>query len=169
MKKLLKRITIAILLILVVYALFIGLRDSDFANMKKHNSHGKSLREIMSEFLTSGKNDYYSTKVTIKSNSVANLGDFEVNIADDKKLVANISLQYYQYNNDNTFIDNNSVEKEILDKAVILRDTAFNTMLGSTKARADNDRMREDLKNALNKNLKNGQIKEIYFNKFIIQ
>ena len=42
-------------------------------------------------------------------------------------------------------------------------------MLGSTKARADNDRMREDLKDALNKNLKNGQIKEIYFNKFIIQ
>lgn len=169
MKKTIKRTIILILLVLLVYGVFVGLRNSDFANIKKYNAHGKSPREIMSEFLNSGDSDYYNTKVTIKSDSVANLGDFEFNIANDKKLVANISLRYYSYTSENSFSNENSIKKEILNKAVILRDTAINTMLGSTKARADNERMREDLKNALNKKLKNGQVKEIYFNKFIIQ
>lgn len=169
MKKTLKRVTVLILFILIAYGIFIGLRDSDFANLKKYKTHGKSPREIMSEFLHSDDSEYYSTKVTIKSDSVANLGDFEFNIAGNRKLVANISLKYYQYNKESNFNDDNSIKKEILDKAVILRDTAINTMLGSTKARADNDIMREDLKNAINKKLKNGQVKEVYFNKFIIQ
>lgn len=168
-KKVLKIIMLLILFILVIYGIFIGLRSSDFTNLKKYNTNGKSPREMMSEFIHSDNGNNYSTRVTIQNDTVANLGDFEFNIAGDKKLVANISLKYYQYNEENSFNDDNSIKKEILNKAVILRDTAINTMLGSTKARADNDRMREDLKNAINKNLKNGQVKEIYFNKFIIQ
>lgn len=169
MKKILKRVMWLVVLIIVGYAIYIGLRDSDFANIKKYKTHGKSPREIMADFLNSDGSEYYSTKVTIKSDSVANLGDFEFNIAGDRKLIANISLKYYQYNKESSFNDEGSLKKEILDKAVILRDTAINTMLGSTRARADNDRMREDIKNALNKKLKNGQIKDVYFNKFIIQ
>lgn len=167
-KKIFKRTVILIILILVVYSIYIGLRDSEFANIKKYNTNGKSPREIMADFLSSDSENY-STRVTIKSDTVANLGDFEFNIAGDKKLIANISLKYYSYNKESRFNDDNSIKKEILNKAIILRDTAINTMLGSTKVRADSDRMRKDLKDAINKNLKNGQVKEVYFNKFIIQ
>jgi flagellar basal body-associated protein FliL len=168
-KKTVKTITILILVILVCYGIFIGLRNSDFANLKKYDTHGKSPREMMSEFLSSDNSDNYSTRVTIKSDTVANLGDFEFNIAGNKKLVANISLKYYPYNKESSFNDDGSIKKEILEKAVILRDTAINTMLGSTRARANNEMMREDLRNAINQKLSNGQVKEVYFNKFIIQ
>lgn len=170
MKKIFKTIIILIILALIAFGIYVGIKNSEFANLKNRDrSDTKSLRERMAEVFHSGDKSYFTTKVTIKSDSVANLGDFEFNISDDRKLVANISLKYYGYNKESAFNDDDSIKKEILDKAVILRDTAINTMLGSTEARADNDRMRENLKNAINKNLKNGQVKDVYFNKFIIQ
>lgn len=169
-KKTIKRLILLLLFIAAIYGIYIGVKNSEFANLKNRNkSSTKSLKEIMAEFFHEGDNNYFTTKVTIKSDSVANLGDFEINISGDRKLVANISLKYYSYNKESKFNDDTSVKKEILKKDIILRDAAINTILGGTKIRADNDKMRENIRDALNKKLQNGQVKEVYFNKFIIQ
>lgn len=151
--------------IIVLLLLVLGIKNSDFGNIKKYDSGGKSPREMMTKFINSS-----GMEVSITNDEVANLGDFVFNIAGDRKLIANISLKYKStVENNSWFKSKDDIKKEIMKKSVILRDATIHTMLGSPIATANSEKMREELRDTLNSNLSTGEVIEVYFNKFIIQ
>lgn len=169
-REIIKKASIFILSLIVILLLILGVQTSKFSDIKKYDSQDKSPRDIMAQAKRSSIRSN-GLEVTIKSDTIANLGDFTFNIADDKKLVANISLKYKANDEDSSwFGDNNDkIKNEILKKSVILRDAAINTMLGSSTADVNSEKMRKTLKETLNKNLSSGEVEEVYFNQFIIQ
>ena len=167
MHNLIKKIIIGVVVLIGVLLLVIGVMRSEFGNIKKFDSGGKSARDMMSNFKPGGNG--YSTSVSIGTSSIANLGDFTFNISSDKKLIANISIKYKQNGIASWFSDDEKIKNEIIKKGTILRDAVINTMIGNTDARADSKKMRTELKNSINSELVEGQIEEVYFNKFIIQ
>jgi len=160
-----KTISTIIFSIIIILLLALGIQDSDFGNIKKYDSSGKSPREMMTKFINSS-----GMQVSITNDEVANLGDFVFNIAGDRKLIANKSLKYKSTVKDNSWFRNkDDIKKEIIKKSVILRDATIHTMLGNPIATANSEKMRKELKDTLNKNLSTGEVIEVYFNKFIIQ
>ncbi len=167
--KIIKNAIIVVLSLIVVLFLILGVLSSDFTKLKKYDVAGKSPRDAVYNrtILSSLSN---GMKVSISSDSKANLGDFVFNISGDKKLIANISIKYKPVKSEESwFNDSDEIKQEILKKGVILRDATINTMLGYSTASANNEKMREKLKETLNKTLTTCEIEEVYFNQFIIQ
>ncbi|QOY53653.1 flagellar basal body-associated FliL family protein [Candidatus Sulfurimonas marisnigri] len=165
-----KKTIFAVISLIILLLIIIGVRQSDFTNIKKYDSDDKSPREVVYNPNKITLN-YYTTKVTLNNeNSLANLGDFVFNVAGDRKLIANISLKYKSNNTSENWIqsDNNAGE-EIVKKSVVLRDAIINTMIGNHNATVNSKKMRNDLKENINKNLSSGEIEEVYFNSFILQ
>ena len=98
---------------------------------------------------------------------MANLGDFTINIADGKKLIANISLKYKDHK-ESSWLSGSATEAEILKNGPVLRSAVVSAISGSN-ATMHNNKMKKNIKDSLNKYLSNGEIEEVYFNKFIIQ
>ncbi len=150
-----------IILLLLAY----GVSKSDFNNLKKYDEKD-SVRAGLKERIA--KEQYYTTKVKIKSDNMASLGDFTLNLSGNRKLTANISLKFKD-NENSSWMSGESIQQEILDKGVVLRDAVINTISNSQNARVSNDKMKKELVDNMNDYLSNGEIEEIYFNKFIIQ
>ncbi|MCK9453792.1 MAG: flagellar basal body-associated FliL family protein [Sulfurimonas sp.] len=167
--KIIKKAIMLISAIIIILLLVLGVLSSDFTKLKKYDIAGKSPREtILSQLMPSSINN--GMKVSVTGEGSANLGDFVFNISENKKLIANISIKYKPTKKKNSwFSSSNEMQREILEKGVILRDATIDTMLGYTKASANNDTMRRKLKETLNKNLINSEVEEVYFNEFIIQ
>jgi len=162
--QILKTASLSIFSIIVVLLLILGVKNSSFGTIKKYDSGGNSKRDILKSLSST------SMKVTITNDELANLGEFVFNISEDRKLIANISLRYKANYDDNSwFSSNDELKREIVIKSVILRDATIDIMLGSSLAAANSNKMRKELRDALNKNLSNGKVQEVYFNKFIIQ
>jgi len=162
-----------ILAALLVLVIFYGISTSDFKNLKKYDEEGygstirdkiqnpsKRKQEIAKEL-------FYTNRVTIKSSTMVNLGDFTINIAGDKKLILNISLKYKNKNKD-SWLSTGGAKNEILSKGDILRDAVIHTFSNSNSARVTNSRMKKELVKNINAYLSEGEIEEVYFNRFLI-
>lgn len=169
-RNLVKKMILSIISLIMLLLVIIGIRQSDFTKIKKYDNNDKSPREAIYNPNKITFN-YYTTKVTLNDeNSLANLGDFVFNVAEERKLIANISLKYKQKNKIEEWIKSDSdIREEIIKKSVILRDAIINTMIGSTNATINSKKMRNDLKENINKILSSGEIEEVYFNSFILQ
>lgn len=168
-KKIIKNISVIIVLLIVILLLVLGVQTSKFSTLKKYEID-KFSKDIMSNSITAPSRFSNDTQVTITGNNVINLGDFTFNISENKKLIANISLKYRAKNDDKNWLNSeDDIKKEILKKSAILRDATINAMMGKPKVAIKSEKMRKAIKNALNKKLFSAEVEEVYFNKFIIQ
>jgi len=163
-RDIIKKIVITVILIIVILLLVLGIQSSDFSKLKKYD-FGKSSNGFLQQASSFKSN---SMEVSIVSKNEVNLGDFVFNVQGDKKLIANISVIHKAKNN-KAFIDNTG--DEFIEKGAILRDATINAMLDikNLEMNINNNKIKDTIKNRLNKNLQNSSVEEIYFNIFIIQ
>ncbi|MCK9492334.1 MAG: flagellar basal body-associated FliL family protein [Sulfurimonas sp.] len=161
----------SLLILLIIY----GVSTSDFKNLKKYENEDYGISNVRDKMQNPSKKKqefakerFYTNRVTIKSSTMANLGDFTVNIAGDKKLILNISLKY-KNKDGNSWLSTNGVKNEILVKGDVLRDAVIHTFSNSNSARATNNKMKKELVQNINAYLSEGEIEEVYFNRFLIQ
>jgi len=175
LRKIITIIVWLILAVLLVLLIIHGVSTSNFTNLKKYENEDYSISNVRDnmqhplkrkqEF---AKERFYTNRVTIKSSTMANLGDFTVNIAGDKKLILNISLKYKNKDGDKWLVTN-GIKNEILDKGDVLRDAVIHTFSNSNSARATNNKMKKELIKNINAYLSEGEIEDVYFNRFLIQ
>ncbi|MDA7816674.1 flagellar basal body-associated FliL family protein [Sulfurimonas sp.] len=155
-----KAIYIVSALILILLAT-VGVLTSEFKKIKKFDNDKQSLRSMITS-IRKGSNKHYSTKVSVDpTNQTASLGDFTFNIANEKMLILNISMNYVENAGD--------IQEEIETKGDILRDAVINTMLSKFDVNSNEHAMKREIKRELNSELSEGEVDEIYFNKFIYQ
>jgi len=165
-KSIIKIVIVLIILLLLAY----GISKSDFNNLKKYDEKDDSkITELpmSKQKLKHAKGRRFSTKVVINSDKMANLGDFELNIKGDKKLVMNMSLEFKNNQTDESWFFSKDVKKEILRKGVVLRSTVIDTLSHYNNVDINNPNMQEALIKNMNDYLSDGEIKEVYFNKYI--
>lgn len=173
MAKKITKIVIAIAVIIgLIISIIIGVKNSDFSNIKKYDQPDKAPERIEIPISDSKKKfakaRYYTTQVTVsRDGDTASLGDFTMNVANNKKLIANISLKFKQRDDAGWFETDASTE--IMEKGIILRDATIDTLTNITNVNMENEEIKANLKQNLNSKLKGGEIEEIYFNKFIVQ
>ena len=141
-----------------------GVMTSDFTKIK---SYDQIKKEEKSPKMTKAKQHIasqrkYSVAIEEQDNGMLNLGDFTMNLSDGSKLVANISVDY---KNNNYF---SSEKEDMISKSGVLRNAVIKAIQGSNIHR-NNDDVKEKIKENLNKYLTDGEVKHIYFNRFIIQ
>jgi len=170
-KKIIRLFIVIIVVLLLIAITAYGVLNSNFTKLKKYDEVDKSPREQMN--LPSSKmkqkiakERYYTTKVKVLSKDLASLGDFSLNMADGRILTANISLKY-KSKSEGWFSSDNA-QKEILKKAPVLRNAVINAMHGS-RAISNSDDVKDGIKDGLNSYLSEGEVEDVYFNKFIIQ
>jgi flagellar FliL protein len=173
--KVIKIFTIVTITIIVVLLLAYGVSQSNFNNLKKYDEKDNDLNSVRAQMLTPSKEKiaiaeerFYTTNVKIKKGDMASLGDFTMNISGNRKLTTNISLKFKEKKGINWF-GGDSVEDEILDKGVVLRNAVINVISNNENARITNKKMKKEIVNSLNQYLSDGEIEEIYYNNFIIQ
>lgn len=165
-KKTIKIISIIILILIVALLLIVAMKGSNYGSLKKYDTASKP-KQMMGGFTSS---HVAKSKVTIVGDGVANLGEFTFSLSDDRWLEADISVKYRSHVRDNSlFGSSDKTGNELIVKSDILRDAAITTMLGDLVDTANSDKIKESLKETLNKKLYNGEIEEVYFNKFIIK
>lgn len=160
-REILRKAIITIILIIIILLMILGIQSSDFSKLKKYDIEGKS-----SKISFGSRNSVI--EVSIVSKNEVNLGDFVFNVLGDKKLIANISVIHKPKTD---MVSSDSAKHEFVKKGTLLRDATINAMLESRnfEMKVDNDRIKDNIKNKLNKNLENSTVEEVYFNKFIIQ
>ncbi len=158
----------AIVLLLLAY----GISQSDFSKIKKYDEVDSSnprarmnKHSDLKEHIA--KERRYSTKVRIKDGSMASLGDFTISISGGKILTTNISLKY-KNKKSNSFLNRKSVEKEIVEKGDILRNSVINVISHNKNTNVANNRMKNEIVKNINNYLSDGEVEDIYFNKFIV-
>ncbi|WP_373035259.1 flagellar basal body-associated protein FliL [Sulfurimonas sp.] len=170
-EKIIKIIIWIIIALIVILLLAYGVSKSSFTNLKKYDQKDTTIRNSL---VTSAakeqlaKERYYTTTVKIKDGNMANLGDFTLNISGDRQLTINISLKYKE-NKGNDWLSGKNVEQEILDKGDALRSAVVSTISNSENASVANTKMKKELVKSMNDYLSDGEIEEVYFNRFIIQ
>jgi len=169
--KIIKGMIYALASLLIVAIGAYGVMTSDFSKIKKYDEKDnrvltKNNTPISKEKQKLAKTRYYSTKVKVQNNGIITLGDFTMNLSGNKILTANISLKYKD--NDDSWLSSGKTQKEILKKSDVLRSSVIHVMFDST-ATTNSDKVKENIKNDINQYLSNGEVEEVYFNKFIIQ
>jgi len=164
-KKAIAVVVVLITLLIVIY----GVSTSEFANIKKYDKADDSPRmeiESSKEKLEFAKKRRYSSEVKMGTGDMANLGDFEVNVVGNRKLVMNMALKI-KNNKDTGWFSSDITQKEIVKKGVVLRSTVIDTLSHYRNVDVNNPRMKEELIKNMNNYLSNGEVKEIYFNQYI--
>ena len=154
-----------IILLLLAY----GVSTSSFNDIKKYDAEDdKRIEMPMSkQKLKRAQERRFTTQVKISdSENIASLGDFELNIVGNKKLVANISLSFKSHKKDG-WLDSKDVKQEIVTKGVVLRSSVIDTLSHFNNINVNNDKMKEQLINNMNDYLSEGEVKEVYFNEYI--
>lgn len=154
--------------LLLLIGIAYGVGQSDFTKIKKYDENKAVKRNDMP--ISKSKQKFtksrrYSNKVEVFSNGIVSLGDFMINIADSRKLIANISVKY---NNDEKWYDLSHESDEMQAKSIVLRNAVINALYGVT-AETNSDKIKDKIKYNLNGYLSTGKVEEVYFNKFIIQ
>ena len=160
-----KKLIIIVVALIVILALVYGVLTSEFTNIKKYDEED-SVRTMLNKKLD--KNKESQKTIQLKDGNMANLGDFTLNISGNRELTINISLKYKQ-NKENSWLSGNSVEDEIVKKGDILRSVVISTVSDSKYASVANQGMKKELVSSMNNYLSDGEIEEVYFNKFIIK
>jgi len=166
--KLLKNIGFGLGTIIFLLGIAYGIGQSDFTKIKKYDENKAAIRSDMSISKSKqkfAKSRRYSNEVEVFSNGMVSLGDFIINIADSRKLVANISVKY---SNDEKWYDLSHESDEMQEKSIVLRNAVINALYGVT-AETNSDKIKDKIKHNLNGYLSTGKVEEVYFNKFIIQ
>lgn len=169
-RKIIKNAVLAVFSLIIILLLILATLNSNFTNIKKYDKEDSASKTSDSSKKASFYNQGTNMQVVIEQDGVANLGDFVFSISTKRKLITNISFTYKSNKQDDSWFDSDAkIRDEIVKKGTILRDATINTLLLNSSVAADNEEMREAIKESLNKNLYNGKAEEIYFNKFIIQ
>ena len=162
MPKKIKNIIYTILSLTALIALSVyGYMTSDFSKIKKYDNN--NIRDDFKSKIA--KERYYTTKVKIKNDGMLHLGNFEINIANDKKLIANISLKY-------TIPDdiwkNSKAKKEMLSNGAVIRNITIETILNKESNDIFNYKVKNEIIDNINPYLTNTKIEAIYFNEYIV-
>ena len=172
MHKAIKNLILIVLVLLGIAIIIYGVSTSDFSKLKKYDEQDSVISTKNAPPPSKAKQKYaktlyYSTKVQITGDEMANLGDFSMNVNGGKILTANISLKYKDKKN-SSFFSSNDTQAEIIQKGAILRSAVINAIHGSHTT-INNDKIKDEIRHNLNNHLSEGEIEEVYFNKFIIQ
>ena len=165
-KTAIKVIVVFIILLLLAY----GVSKSDFNNIKKYDEKDDSQRTelpMSKQKSKSAQERRFSTKVVISGGDLANLGDFELNIQGGKKLVMNMSLKFKDNNKNKGWFSSSDVKQEIVTKGVVLRSTVIDTLSHYNNVDINNEKMQESLIQNMNNYLSEGEVEQIYFNKYL--
>jgi len=111
LEKIIRKAIQIVVTLIVLLLLAYGVSKSDFNNIKKYDESDDSNKleiPMSEEKRKMAQGRIFSTKVVINSNTMANLGDFELNIQGGKKLIMNMSLEF-KNNNQNSWLNSNAI------------------------------------------------------------
>jgi len=169
-EKIIRKAIQLVITLIILLLLAYGVSKSDFNNIKKYDESddSKKLEVPMSgEKRKMAQGRRFSTKVVVNSDSMANLGDFELNIQGGKKLIMNMSMEFKNNNKNDSWFSSSSVKKEIVKKGAVLRSSVIDTLSHYNNVDIHNEKMQESLIKNMNNYLSDGEIEKIYFNKYI--
>jgi len=164
-QKLIRIVVSLIILLLLAY----GVSKSDFNNIQKYDADDDSKKidlPMSKQKIKHAQKLRFSTKVVVNSDTMANLGDFELNIKGGKKLVMNMSMKF-KNNKKDSWLSSNDAKNEIIKKGVVLRSSVIDTLSHYNNVDINNDKMQKSLIQNMNNYLSDGEIEKIYFNKYI--
>lgn len=161
----LRKILISLMFILSFALLVIVLiklsLESDFAKVSTKKLHGddsgyKMKTKYYKEF-------YYSTgfKRNPSNENMVSLGHFTVNINDNmrhSKLLVKVSIE----------AEDDAID-EIMKRQSVIRNDVIDSILDIKSSGVDQERLSIEIKKNLNKRLKGDVVKNVYFEKFIVQ
>lgn len=163
-QRLIKRFTISLVVGLVVILVIIpGVRDSEFSKLKKYdneNAEGQALKKKQ-QMLDKWQYDMRGGIESAEA-KIYRVGDFTTNLrGSTKKLILNLSLQY----------SHDDVPTELKSKNPMIRNAVISTCSDAQylQSRHGKDLLKENLKRDLNKIISDGEITDVYFNRFLIQ
>jgi flagellar basal body-associated protein FliL len=164
-RKAIKVVVTLIILLLLAY----GISKSDFNKIKKYDEEDTSPATslpLSQAKLNHAQQRRFSTKVTAQANGMISLGDFEVNIQNDKKLIINMSIKYKNHDSKG-WLDSKDVKQEIIKKGVVLRSAVIDTLSYYDNVDINNKKMNKSLIENMNNHLSEGEVESIYFNKYL--
>jgi flagellar basal body-associated protein FliL len=157
-------VAVMIIAIIMVLVIIPGVQNSQFTKLKKYDEE-KALGEALKHKQAFANNRYYQMMGCIESADaqIFRIGDFTVNVRgyNQQKLVLNISVQY----------SNSALPAELQDKNPLVRNAiiAVTSDAQYIKSMRGKELLKENLKRELNTLLSEGEITEVYFNRFLIQ
>ena len=157
-RKILISLIFIVLFILVVSILIKFSLESDFAKINSKNLHGGDAGYKMKTKYY--KELYYSTefKRDASNENMLSLGNFTVNIHDHKKLIMKVSIETEKDTIDTIMARQSVIRNDVIDSIINLKVKGINQESASIA-----------IKNNLNKRLEGDVVKNVYFEKFLIQ
>jgi len=151
--KILKTILILLLSALAMVIVGYFAMQSDFAKHTK-SSDG----DIYKMKNRVAKERFYSTKLEINKNNneIVSLGDFTVNL-NDRKLIMKISVS----------TDRDTID-DFLNNQSVIRDDVINTIMRLNGKKISQPRISQAIKDTLNSRYRSENVKDVYFEKFIV-
>lgn len=159
-----RSVAVLILAIIVVLIIIPGVQNSHFSQLKKYNSE-ESLGEALKHKQEIADSRYYQTTGHVESSDakIYRIGDFTTNVRGQgtRKLVLNLSVQY----------SSSETPAELKSKNPLVRNAIIGTCSDAQYLQSVHGKelLKENLKEALNDVITEGEITEIYFNRYIIQ
>ena len=150
-----KRFIILILFILTVALLSYFAMQSDFAQISKKVDAARSYK-MKTKY---AKELVYSTKFRKNSSndSILSLGDFTINLK-SRKLIMKVSIE-----SDEDTIDT------IMEYQSVIRNDVINSATNTKNSAISQAKLAQNIKEKLNSRLKENAVKEVYFEKFLLQ
>ncbi|WP_345993367.1 flagellar basal body-associated FliL family protein [Sulfurimonas sp. HSL-1716] len=134
---------------------------SDFANVSNRNGQGSDAGyKMKTKFY---KEFYYSTnfKRNPSNDNMLSLGNFTVNINSNReqnKLIMKVSIETKE-----------GVIDDIMDRQSVIRNDVIDSVMNLRSSTINQENVSTAIKENLNKRLKGDVIKNVYFERFIIQ
>ena len=153
-----------ILAIVLVLVIIPGVQDSQFSKLKKYNTE-ESLGEALKHKQQLADSRYYQTTGHVESPDakIYRIGDFTTNVRGNskKKLILNLSVQY----------SDSDTPAELKSKNPVIRNAIIETCSDAQYLQSlrGKELLKQNLKEALNGIISEGEVTEVYFNRFIIQ
>lgn len=164
-QQLIKRAS-AILIIGVIFILVVipGVRESDFAKVKKYEGdirEDPALKQKQ-QMLEKWQYDTYGG-VESSTSMIYRIGDFTVNVrgSRERKLILNISVQY----------SNDDVPTELKNRNPVIRNAVISTCSDAQYLESirGKELLKSNLKDSINGVISEGEVTEVYLNRFLIQ
>jgi len=154
MKKKINKLFLIILILIMAFSLFI------IVSSVLSKQGASASFESFGSFATGKKRGF---SIESKENNVYNIGNYEVNLNSDKLLIIDLSIQSEKDSYKNILEHNIVIQNAVLD-AFSNYETTYSAITPQGKKH-----IKKHIKDNINKTLSDAPIKEVYFNKFIIQ
>ena len=157
-RKILARSILIVLFSSAVLILFELALESDFAKVNSKNAQcsaaGYKMKTKFYEEL------YYSTefKRDLNNDNMLSLGNFIVNTNNQRKLIMKVTIE----------TEEDTIDT-IMDRQSVIRNDVIDSILNLKSSCINQDRASREIKKNLNQRLKADVVKNVYFEKFIIQ